>query len=179
MKEGASLILWQLFVAFFRVGLLSVGGGYVLIPLIKREVVLNYHWLSQDEFLEVIGVTQGIPGAISVKFATFTGHRMAGLPGIAVANLGVLLPPALMMLALIGLMYHYGQNRMFTAFLYSIRFATVGLLLSVTLTFAQGLTWEGRGAVLTILAVVFLTVAKFHPGLVILLLGGFGAFIFR
>jgi chromate transporter len=173
------LILWQLFVAFFRVGLLSVGGGYVLIPLIKSEVVFNYRWLSQDEFLEVLGVTQGIPGAISVKFATFTGYKIAGLPGVAVANLAVLLPPVLMMLALIGFLYHFRQNRTFLAFLYSVRFATVGLLLAVTLSFAQGMAWEGRGVVLTILAFVLLTVVNLHPGLVILSLGGLGAFFFR
>ena len=85
------MILFKLFLSFFRIGLFAIGGAYSFLPLIQREVVEKYHWLTKEEFLEVLGVVQIFPGAISIKFATYTGYKMAGVPGAIMANIGNLL----------------------------------------------------------------------------------------
>ncbi len=173
------MVLGQLFVAFLRVGLLSIGGGYVLIPLIEQEVVRVYGWLTREEFLQVLGVTQGIPGAISMKFATYTGYRIAGYPGVVAANLGILLPPVILMLILGTILLRYGHHRYFTTFLRGVQFATIGLLLSVTINLARGQSWGVAGGVFTALSVVLLTVTNVHPALVIFAAGFLGIFIMR
>ena len=92
------MVLWSLFLAFLRIGSFAIGGAYSFLPLIEREVVQNYHWLTRDEFLEVLGIVKIFPGAISIKYATYTGYKIAGIPGAIVANLGNLLAPALLII---------------------------------------------------------------------------------
>ncbi len=73
--------LLQLFLSFLKVGSFSFGGAYSLLPLIEREVVTNNHWLSKEEFLRVLGMVEIFPGAISIKFATYTGYKTGGILG--------------------------------------------------------------------------------------------------
>lgn len=92
------MILVNLFMVFFRVGLFAIGGAYSFLPLIEREVVQQYHWLTKEEFLDVLGIVKIFPGAISIKYATYTGYKIAGLPGAIIANIGNLLAPAVLIL---------------------------------------------------------------------------------
>ena len=64
--------LVNLFLSFFRVGLLAIGGAYSFLPLIEKEIVERYHWLTKEEFLDISGLVQIFPGAISIKYATYT-----------------------------------------------------------------------------------------------------------
>lgn len=92
------MILIKLFISFFRVGLFAIGGAYAFLPLIEKEVVERYRWLTKEEFLDVLGITKIFPGAISIKYATFTGYKIAGVWGAVAANLGNLLSPVLLVL---------------------------------------------------------------------------------
>ena len=97
-------ILFILFFTFCKIALLSIGGAYSFLPLIEDEVVKKYEWLTKEEFIEVFGVTGILPGAISIKFATYVGYKVAGTPGIIFANLGNLLPTVLLVL-IVTLLY--------------------------------------------------------------------------
>ncbi len=92
------MILWQLFLVFFRIGLFAFGGAYSFLPLIQKDVVERYAWLTKEEFLEILGIVKIFPGAISVKFATYVGQKMAGTWGAIVANLANLLAPVVLIL---------------------------------------------------------------------------------
>ncbi|MHC4720497.1 MAG: chromate transporter, partial [Planctomycetota bacterium] len=89
------MVLLKLFVTFLRIGFFAFGGAYSFLPLVEREVVENHQWLEKGEFLEVLGIVKVVPGAISIKFATYTGYKVAGVPGAIVANIANLLPPVL------------------------------------------------------------------------------------
>src|SRR3989339_524953 len=104
--------LINLFLAFLKVGSFSFGGAYSLIPLIETEVVKNHQWLSHDEFLKVLGMVEIFPGAISIKFATYTGYKSGGILGAIVANLGNIFTPALLIL-FAAQIYSYYQNNQF------------------------------------------------------------------
>lgn len=170
--------LLNLFAAFFRVGLFSLGGGYVLYPLIKKEVVENYSWMTAEQFTEFTGIFQGIPGAISIKFATLTGYRVSGIPGVLAANLGVILPPALMIIGLIGLLAKLQEQDFFTSFLRGVSFATVGLISYFVYTIALSLSWQISGFLLAGAIFLILVFTGIHPGLVIVLAGAAGVLIF-
>ena len=90
------MILVKLFLAFLKVGFFAIGGAYSFLPLIEKEVVQNYQWLSKEEFLEVLGIVKIFPGAISIKYATYTGYKVAGIWGAVFANIGNFLAPALL-----------------------------------------------------------------------------------
>ena len=92
------MILLKLFLVFFKVGLFAIGGAYSFLPLLEKEMVENYHWLSKEEFLDVLAVVKVFPGAISIKYATYTGYKIAGLPGAIIANIGNFLAPAVLIL---------------------------------------------------------------------------------
>ena len=86
------MIYLQLFLSMFQIGLFSVGGGYVAIPLIQHQVVELHGWLSATEFTDIITIAEMTPGPIAINSATFVGIRVAGIPGALVATFGCVLP---------------------------------------------------------------------------------------
>lgn len=92
------MILLKLFLVFLKVGLFAVGGAYSFLPLLEKEMVENYQWLTREEFLDVLAVVKVFPGAISIKYATYAGYKLGGIPGVVCANLGNFLAPALLVL---------------------------------------------------------------------------------
>lgn len=86
------MLLWDLFLTFFKIGSFTFGGGYAMIPLIEREIIDSKGWIAEDELLEVISVSQMTPGVIAINAATFVGRKTAGVAGALVASLAVILP---------------------------------------------------------------------------------------
>ena len=85
--------LWQLFLAFARVGVMTFGGGYAMIPILEREIVDRQGWASSEELMDYYAVGQCTPGVIAVNTATFIGYKVAGSLGGVVATLGVVFDP--------------------------------------------------------------------------------------
>lgn len=84
--------LFELLYDFFVIGLFTIGGGYAMIPLMRETIVSSRKYLSEDEFLEMLAISQITPGPIAINMATFIGYREGGLLGSAFATLGVVLP---------------------------------------------------------------------------------------
>ena len=84
--------LLELFTIFFKLGLLTFGGGYAMIPQIKEIVVEKKKWLTEDEFMEIITVAESTPGPIAINIATYVGYKKKGFLGSLFATLGVVLP---------------------------------------------------------------------------------------
>lgn len=85
------MIFVQLFGAFFKIGMFTLGGGYAMLALIRQEIV-RYGWLTPAEFVDIIGIAEMTPGPIAVNAATFVGFRSAGIGGALVATSAVVLP---------------------------------------------------------------------------------------
>ncbi len=90
----------ELFRTFFKIGAFTFGGGYAMIPLIKREVVEEKHWLTDDEIFDLIAIAESTPGPLAVNSATFVGSRIAGWQGALAATSGVILPSFFVILIL-------------------------------------------------------------------------------
>ncbi len=82
----------ELFLAFFKIGLFTFGGGYAMISLIEDEIGDRRRWISAEELAEVFAIAESTPGPIAVNCATYVGYRRAGTPGGVCATLGVALP---------------------------------------------------------------------------------------
>ena len=84
---------WQLFKSTFIISMFTVGGGYVIIPLLKAKYVDEYHWISDEETLNMVAIAQSTPGIMAVNTAIMLGYRMAGVLGSLVGMFATILPP--------------------------------------------------------------------------------------
>ena len=84
--------LLNLFMAFFRIGAFTFGGGYAMLPMLQKEVVEKYHWATEDKIMDYFAIGQCTPGIIAVNTATFVGYKTKGIAGGIAATLGVICP---------------------------------------------------------------------------------------
>lgn len=82
----------KLFLTFFKIGAFTFGGGYAMIPLIKREIVEEKKWLSEQQMIDIIAISESTPGPLAINAATFVGRMVKGVKGALVATLGVITP---------------------------------------------------------------------------------------
>lgn len=94
----------ELFVTFFKIGAFTFGGGYAMIPLVRREVVEEKKWLAEEEMFDLIAIAESTPGPLAINAATFVGNRVGGVPGALAATLGVVLPSFLIILLIAGIL---------------------------------------------------------------------------
>ncbi|MBQ1235548.1 MAG: chromate transporter [Oscillospiraceae bacterium] len=102
-------ILFELFVAFARVGVMTFGGGYAMLPIIEREIVDKRHWAELDEIMDYYAVGQCTPGVIAVNTATFVGYKLAGVPGGIAATIGVVFPSLIIITAIASVLTAFAE----------------------------------------------------------------------
>lgn len=127
------MIYWKLFFTFFKIGALSFGGGYGMISLIREEALSN-GWLTEEEILNLIAVSESTPGPIAVNIATFVGSTQAGITGSLLATLGVILPSFLIILIIAALIQNLLKYAGVGAALGGIRPCITGLILATAIT---------------------------------------------
>lgn len=94
--------LWTLFITFAKVGVMTFGGGYAMLPILQREVVENKGWATDEELTDYFAIGQCTPGVIAVNTATFIGYKFGGVIGGIVATFGVVSPSLIIICALAG-----------------------------------------------------------------------------
>lgn len=159
--------LFNLFFAFLKVGAFSFGGAYSLLPLIEKEAVVNYGWLSHEEFLEVLGMVEVFPGAISIKYATFVGYKTAGIAGIVAANLGNLVIPVSLMAAAFLLWDRFQKNIWVDKGFDGIKYAVVGMVAALVYQYGAKNYHDPKGLILMALGFGLVFFFKLHPALVV------------
>jgi len=127
------VLIAKLLVTFGGMSVMLFGGGYVFIPLIQEVVVGTHHWVSAQEFIDGIAMSQIMPGPI-VLSATFVGYKVAGLGGAVAATVGIFLPPALLMLVGTHALERIKRSEWIKAALAGIRPAVVGLIGAAAVT---------------------------------------------
>ena len=188
------MIYLQLFLTFFEIGLFTFGGGYAMISLI-RDKALSYGWLTEEELLNMIAVSESTPGPIAVNMATFVGSTQGGILGSLVATLGVVLPSFIIILLICAVIRGFLKYKGIQAFLKGVRPCIVALILGTALTMALstllGFTtaWNGfsidiKGiiilAILIVIAVIIKKIKKKKPSpiLMILISAGLGMLVY-
>ena len=85
--------LWQIYYRFMIIGIQLLGGGYVIIPLMKKAFIEDRQWMSEEELTDFYAISQSIPGIIAANISTFTGYKLRGKSGAAAAVLGIATSP--------------------------------------------------------------------------------------
>lgn len=129
------MIYLRLFLNFLMIGALSFGGGYGMVSLV-RETVLSNGWLTENEFLNFIAVSESTPGPLAVNMATFIGSTQGGILGSFVATLGVVLPSFLIILLVASALKNLMKYAPVNAFLSGVRPCVVAMILATALSMA-------------------------------------------
>ena len=106
-KEKVSLA--DIFLTFARVGVLTFGGGYAMIPILERELIDKHAWATNEELMDYYAVGQCTPGVIAVNTATFIGNKLAGTIGGIVATLGVIAPSVVIITLIAGILTSFAE----------------------------------------------------------------------
>lgn len=138
------MIYLELLVTFFKIGLFCFGGGYGMIPIIEREIVAH-NWFTGQEFIDIISISEMTPGPIAINTATFVGYKMGGIPGGAVATLGVVLPSLILILAVSHYLEKFRQRQIIKEIIYRIRPVVLALIIQAAV-FVAGNIFLKEGA---------------------------------
>ena len=130
--------LWQLFLAFARVGVMTFGGGYAMIPILEREIVDRRGWASGEELMDYYAVGQCTPGVIAVNTATFIGYKVAGPLGGIAATLGVVFPSLVIITVIAGVLTHFADIPAVKSAFSAIRVCVCVLIFNAVLKLWKG-----------------------------------------
>ena len=123
--------LWQLFLSTLYISSFTFGGGFVIVTFMKKKFVDELHWIDEDEMLDLTAIAQSSPGSIAVNAAILVGWRVGGAAGIAIAVLGTLLPPMLV-LSIISFFYAaFASNRYVALTLRGMQAGVAAVILDV------------------------------------------------
>ena len=110
-KRSKNSQLLPLFLSFLKIGAFTFGGGAAMIPLIQKEAAERHKWVTDENIIEIVAIAESTPGPIAVNAATFTGYHAAGVPGAALATVGVVLPAFLVIAAVSSALTLFGGNQ--------------------------------------------------------------------
>ena len=159
----------ELLVTFFKIGIMTFGGGYAMLPIIQREVVEKKGWCTEEELLNYYALGQCTPGVIAVNTATFLGNKLKGIPGGFVATLGVVLPSLIIISIIAALLTGFAEYPVVQHALAGIRVAVVVLVgFSVKKLIVSGVK-KARGWCVFVLSFLVSAVFGITPVLVVVI----------
>ena len=174
---------WNLFLTFFRIGLMSIGGGYAVIPLIREQVVEKNGWISEKMFTDILTISQMTPGPLAVNTSTFVGLQIGGVKGALSATIGCVLCGTVISLLLYRFFQTHKNSVYVLEVLNGLKSASTGMIISAAFTIillalygtnqpeADWLSFN-RTALFLLIAMLFLSRKwKLHPILIILISG--------
>jgi len=167
-------ILLKLYLSFLKIGTFGFGGGYAMLPLIEKEIVNNNKWLSYNEFIDIIGISQMTPGPIAINSATFVGYRVSGVLGSIVATLGVVTTSFILVSLAYIFFNKFKESKILTSALSGMRPALIGLIVSVFLSLGYESYRDANSVIIALIIGGLLYKTKLHPILIIVISGLLG-----
>lgn len=161
-------VIWELFVAFFKIGAFTFGGGYAMLPLIEKEIVEKRAYATSEEIMDYFAIGQCTPGVIAVNTATFVGHKKAGVKGAMAATIGVVLPSVIIITILamcLSFVYDYPvvQN-----VLSGIRIAVAVLIVNAVFSMYKKGCKDIFGIILAIISFIIFAFLSVSPVIMVI-----------
>lgn len=158
-----------LFWSFLKIGAFSFGGGYAMITLIEREIVQNRAWLTSQEFVDIIGISQMTPGPVSINSATFVGHKIGGVLGSLCATLGVITVSFTLVFIVSHYLVKFKESKIVKSALLGMRPILIGLIISAVLSLSKGVYSDIKSVIIVLITLGLLLRDKIHPIVVIII----------
>ena len=158
MKE-----LFNLFIAFAKVGVLTFGGGYAMLPILQREIVEKNNWASDEELMDYYAIGQCTPGVIAVNTATFIGYKVHGIIGAIVATLGVVFPSLIIITIIAALLKNFANYSIVQHAFSGIRVVVIALIVSAILKLAKTSIKNSTTLIIAIIAFILVAFVNLSP----------------
>lgn len=163
--------LFKLFSTFFKLGLFTIGGGYVMIPLIEREVVDRYRWIDKRDFVDLLAVAQSAPGVLAVNFSIFIGYRLRGVRGAVASAVGNVLPSVVIILLIALFFNRFREYEVVNNVFMGIRPAVVALIASPVFSVAKSAKVGWTNVWIPVLSALLIVAFGVSPVCIIILAG--------
>lgn len=177
-------MLIELFLVFFKIGLVSFGGGYAMLPLIDREVT-SKSWVQPEQLLDIIAVAGMSPGPIATNSAVMIGYNVAGVLGAIAAILGMILPSLIIILIVAMFFFQIQEHPVVKSAFYGLRPVITGLILYASILFAtrNGIIGGEEGfepmyLLISVVALIVFFFTRIHPVFVLVASGMTGVILF-
>ena len=183
------MIYLNLFFNFFKIGTLGFGGGYAILPLIESIIVKSNAWITSNEFIDLVTISQITPGPILINSATFIGGKEGGVLGAVCATIGSVMPSLIIIICLSILYYKFKSLVVVQTMLKIIKPAVVGLIAAASVGIVINVLFKDSivninsidfiGLVLSVVSFILIRYSKINPILVIILSGfiGMGSYL--
>lgn len=171
-------IYFEAFKIFFKIGAFTIGGGYAMVPLIENEIVDKRKWLSREDFVDLLAISQSAPGILAVNIAIFIGYRLRGIRGSIVTALGTVMPSFLIILAIALFFHNYQDNAVVEKIFKGIRPAVVALIAAPTFKMAKSAKITRYNIWIPIVSALLIWLLGFSP-IWIIIAAGIGGYLFQ
>lgn len=153
----------ELFVIFFKIGAFTIGGGYAMIPLIENEIVTKRQWISKEDFLDLLAISQSAPGVLAVNISIFIGYKLRGFRGSLISSLGTILPSFVIILAIALFFHQFKDNVIVERIFKGIRPAVVALIAAPTFSMAKSAKINRYTLWIPVLSALLIWLLGFSP----------------
>jgi len=171
--------IFQMFFCFFKIGAFTFGGGYAMIPLIEKEFVDNKGWISKDDFVDIIVLSQSLPGALAVNSSLFVGYKIRGVLGAILALLGVVIPSFFIIIIISILFVKFRNNPIVIQGFNGIKAAVPMLVLFAIISLSKSLKKNIPTLSIMAISIFLLLYFNLHPIFLILFSIFCGIIFFR
>lgn len=130
-------IYLKLYIAFFKIGLFTFGGGYAMLPMLRKEVVDKHKWATDEEMLDYFAIGQSTPGIIAINTSTFIGVKKAGVLGALFSTLGMITPSLIIIISIAKFFEAFAENQYVEKAFLGIRVIVVVLILNAVIRMAK------------------------------------------
>ncbi len=155
--------LKEMFFIFLRIGALTLGGGYVMVPIMEDEIVHKRKWITEKDFIDILAVAQSFPGAIAINTSIYVGYKLKRYKGAIVACLGLILPPMVIISGAAALIIRFGNVPLVQNLFKGVRPAVAGLIAAAVLRLSKKLDKNLFNIVLAISAFIIVALLNVHP----------------
>lgn len=170
MDNASRPRMLTLFLSVLKISAFTFGGGYVIVPLMRKRFSEELGWIEQDEMLDMIAIGQSAPSPIAVNTSILLGYRLMGIRGALVSVLGTAIPP-LVVLTLISLIYEaFISNKIVATFMAAMRAGVAAVIADVVWTMAGNIAKKKKPAPIALMAAAFVAVYFFKAPIVLVLL---------
>lgn len=162
-------IYLELFLVFFKIGTFTFGGGYAMIPLIEKEIIVSKKWVEKEELMNLFSLAQSIPGAIAINSASIIGYKIAKKPGAFFATFGVILPSFIIISFIAMFFDNIADMPVVTAIFQGISGCVIALILVTALKMAKVSIVDWISLILFLVSIIFVLLTPITPIYVIML----------